>query len=42
MGVQALIDASERTHLVGDVPALVIVGPALIALSPKPTPSAAG
>jgi hypothetical protein len=35
MGVQALVDVTERTHLVGDVPALVIVGVALLALAPS-------
>jgi len=38
MAVQAIVDATERTHLVGDVPALVIVGVALLALAPKPDP----
>jgi len=37
MGVQAVVDATERTHLVGDVPALVIVGVALLALLPTGT-----
>jgi hypothetical protein len=32
--VQAFQNASERGHLLGDVPALVIVGIALIALAP--------
>jgi len=41
MAVQAVVDTTERTHLVGDVPALVIVGAALLALAPKPSPSAA-
>lgn len=35
MAVQALVDVTERTHLVGDVPALVIVGVALLALAPR-------
>jgi len=35
MGVQALVDQAERTHLVGDVPALVIVGGALLVLAPR-------
>ena len=35
MTVQALRDATERTHLIGDVPALVLVGVALIVLAPK-------
>jgi Family of unknown function (DUF6632) len=34
MGVQAVVDATERTHLLGDVPALVIVGILLLALAP--------
>jgi hydrogenase/urease accessory protein HupE len=34
MGVQAFQHTSERGHLLGDIPALVIVGVALIALAP--------
>ncbi|PWT83088.1 MAG: hypothetical protein C5B58_07095 [Acidobacteria bacterium] len=34
MAVQAFQNVSERGHLVGDIPALVIVGIALIALAP--------
>jgi hypothetical protein len=34
MAVQALQNASERGHLLGDVPALIIVGVVLIALAP--------
>jgi len=34
MGVQAFQHASERGHLLGDIPALVIVGVPLIALAP--------
>ena len=34
MAVQALRNASERGHLLGDVPSLVIVGVALLALAP--------
>ena len=34
MAVQAFQNASERGHLVGDIPALIIVGVALIALAP--------
>jgi hypothetical protein len=34
MTVQALRNAGERGHLLGDIPALVIVGVALIALAP--------
>jgi hypothetical protein len=35
MGVQAVVDATERTHLVGDVPALLIIGVALLVLAPS-------
>ena len=35
MAVQAIVDASEHTHLVGDVPALVIVGGLLLWLAPS-------
>ena len=38
MAVQAFQHASERGHLLGDVPALVIVGVALIALAPAKQP----
>jgi hypothetical protein len=34
MAMQAFRDPSEHGHLLGDVPALVIVGAALIALAP--------
>lgn len=34
MAVQAVLDETERTHLIGDVPALVLVGAALILLAP--------
>jgi hypothetical protein len=34
MAVQAFQNASERGHLMGDVPALIIVGIALIVLAP--------
>jgi hypothetical protein len=34
MAVQAFGNASEHGHLLGDIPALVIVGVALIALAP--------
>ena len=34
MAVQAFHNASERGHLFGDIPALIIVGVALIALAP--------
>jgi hypothetical protein len=39
MGLQAISDAAERGHLVGDVPALAIVGVVLLILAPKPTES---
>jgi FtsH-binding integral membrane protein len=39
MAGQALVDASERTHMVGDVPALVLIGAALLVLTPKATPA---
>jgi hypothetical protein len=35
MAVQALRNMNERGHLMGDVPALVIVGVALLALAPS-------
>jgi hypothetical protein len=35
MAGQALADVSERTHLVGDVPALVVVGVILLLLAPR-------
>ena len=42
MGVQALTSAPQHGHLLGDVPALIIVGLALIALAPpKPVAPAA-
>lgn len=34
MAVQALRDVTERTHLIGDVPALVLAGVVLIVLAP--------
>lgn len=34
MGIQAIRDTAERGHLVGDVPALAIVGIALLVLVP--------
>ena len=40
MAVQAILDATERTHLIGDVPALVLVGVALIVLAPTVRPLA--
>ncbi len=40
MAVQAFQHASERGHLLGDIPALVIVGVALIALAPAKPPAA--
>lgn len=41
MGVQAVADTAERTHLVGDVPALVAVGALLLFLAPRAVPSSA-
>ena len=38
MTVQAFQNASERGHLVGDIPALLIVGIALIVLAPARQP----
>jgi len=35
MAVQSFQNASERGHLFGDVPALIIVGVALLALLPE-------
>jgi len=35
MGVQALRDAAERGHLIGDVPALAIVGIVLLIMAPR-------
>ena len=35
MAVQVIVDSSERGHLVGDVPALLIVGVVLAVLAPK-------
>jgi hydrogenase/urease accessory protein HupE len=35
MGLQAIQDSAERGHLIGDVPALAIVGIALLVLAPK-------
>jgi len=37
MAVQALMNTGEHAHLLGDVPALIIVGIALIPLAPKPS-----
>mgnify|MGYP001585733444 CR=1 FL=1 len=34
MGIQAIRDTAERGHLVGDVPALAIVGLVLLVLAP--------
>jgi hypothetical protein len=34
MTVQALSNTAEHAHLLGDVPALILVGIALIALAP--------
>lgn len=41
MAVQAFQNANEHGHLFGDVPALVIVGVALLVLAPAKTPSGA-
>jgi hypothetical protein len=35
MGIQAILDVAERGHLIGDVPALAIVGIVLLVLAPK-------
>ena len=35
MGVQALRDVAERGHLIGDVPALAIVGIVLLIMAPR-------
>ena len=35
MALQAIVDSSEHGHLVGDVPALLLVAAALWVLSPK-------
>ena len=34
MAVQAVVDSTEHMHLVGDVPALVVVGAALLVFEP--------
>lgn len=34
MGLQAIYDSAERGHLLGDVPALAIIGVALVVLAP--------
>ena len=39
MGVQALRSTSEHGHLLGDVPALIIVGVVLLALTPPKVPA---
>lgn len=41
MAVQAIRDTAERGHLVGDVPALAIVGIALLILAPETANSTA-
>ncbi len=41
MGVQAVRDSAERGHLLGDVPALAVVGIVLLVLTPKATGSSA-
>lgn len=35
MAVQAVLDTAERGHLIGDVPALAIVGIVLLVLAPR-------
>lgn len=35
MGVQALRDPTERAHLIGDVPALVLMGVVLVVFAPR-------
>lgn len=42
MGIQAIRDSAERGHLVGDVPALAIVGIALLVLAPQAAEPPAG
>jgi len=39
MAVQAMQNMSERGHLMGDIPALVIVGVALLVLAPPAQPA---
>ena len=39
MAVQAFHNAGERGHLLGDIPALIIVGVALIVLAPAKEPA---
>ena len=41
MGIQAVRDTAERGHLIGDVPALAIVGIVLLLLAPKAPGSSA-
>jgi hypothetical protein len=41
MLIQAVRDTSERGHLIGDVPALVLVGTALVLLAPRRVPTEA-
>lgn len=41
MGAQAMRDVTERTHLVGDVPALVLIGIVLLLLAPRAVPATA-
>ncbi|MGW8282768.1 MAG: DUF6632 domain-containing protein [Gemmatimonadota bacterium] len=42
MGIQAIRDTAERGHLIGDVPALAIVGIVLLVLTHRATGSPAG
>jgi len=41
MGVQALRDTAERGHLIGDVPAVAIIGIVLLIMAPRAPQSAA-
>jgi uncharacterized protein DUF6632 len=42
MAVQALVDSTERGHLIGDVPALFAVAAALALLTPRHSTSRSG
>lgn len=42
MAGQAFVDASERMHFMGDVPALVAMGGLLVALAPRSAPTEVG
>jgi Family of unknown function (DUF6632) len=39
MGAQSISDVSERSHLIGDVPALLLVAIILAVLMPRATPA---